>query len=66
MTRSDIELGLEGLGAKVMKELDFDRNGRLEFTEFLLANLDFSEVLRDDKLKVIFDMIDGDKCGELS
>lgn len=51
---------------RVMKEVDTDNNGYIDYTEFLKANLDASKVLSSENLKQAFKMFDKDNSGTIS
>ena len=46
--------------------IDIDYNNKIDFTEFLAANLDKSVYLDKTKLKNAFDILDSDKNGIIS
>ena len=43
--------------------IDIDYNNKIDFTEFLAANMDKSVYLNEDKLRTAFDSFDSDKNG---
>ena len=43
--------------------IDIDYNNKIDFTEFLAANMDKSIYLNEDKLRIAFDIFDLDKNG---
>ncbi len=44
---------------------DADGSGELEFTEFVIASMNKSKFLTDDKLKAAFEMFDLDGSGQI-
>ena len=51
---------------RIMKEVDTDNNGFIDYSEFLKANLDARKVLSNDNLKQAFRMFDRDNSGTIS
>ena len=51
---------------KVMKEVDSDRNGFIEYSEFLKANLDMKKIMSGQNLDAAFKMFDCDGNGKIS
>lgn len=49
-----------------MDKLDFNKNGNVDYSEFLIANLDSQKMLQDDKLKEMFNLFDVDKSGTIT
>ena len=49
-----------------MKEVDFDQNGYLEFSEFCTAAISKKVLLSEKNLKCAFDTIDQDASGSIS
>ena len=43
-----------------MEKLDFNNNGTIDYSEFLIAHLDSSKIIQDEKLREIFDIFDAD------
>ena len=43
--------------------IDIDYNNKIDFTEFLAANMDNSIYLKEEKLRIAFDSFDSDKNG---
>ena len=56
MGRTEIRARLEA--EHVMTRLDMNRNGTIDYNEFLVANLIMYNVLTEDKLKKAFDFFD--------
>ena len=51
---------------KKFLEIDVDRNNKIDFTEFLAANMSKSIYKNKEKLRVAFDIFDTDKNGIIS
>lgn len=51
---------------KIMKEVDSDNNGFIDYTEFLKVNLDTRKVLSSENLKLAFRLFDKDSSGAIS
>lgn len=49
-----------------MRKLDFNNNGQLDFSEFMIAHLDPMKVIEDDTLREIFNMFDSDQSGSIT
>lgn len=56
---------LDGLD-ELMKTIDTDNNGYIEFEEFLRASIDKDKLLTEKNLKIAFDVFDKDKSGGIS
>lgn len=50
---------------KVLKEADVDQSGQVDYTEFIAATLDSQVFLKEEYLRVAFDMFDKDKSGKI-
>jgi calcium-dependent protein kinase len=50
----------------IFEVLDFNKSAELEFSEFMVANVDYAKSLNNKKLKQIFDIIDDDGSGSIS
>ena len=50
----------------LMKTIDTDNNGYIEFEEFLRASIDKEKLLTEKNLKIAFDIFDKDKSGRIS
>lgn len=48
---------------EVLKKLDFNNTSAIDFSEFLVANVDYKQSLNQQKLQQIFSIIDKDKNG---
>lgn len=51
---------------QVLANLDFDNSNTIDFSEFLVANLDYKKKISFNELQAIFKEIDADKDGFLS
>lgn len=45
---------------KILKKLDLNENGMIEYSEFLIANIDPTMIIREDRLREVFNMFDVD------
>lgn len=50
---------------RIFEQIDVNKTGSIDFTEFLLATVDYKADLHDKELQQIFDIIDLDKNGFL-
>lgn len=55
-----------GLAVTVLSVVDVDKNGTLDFSEFLLSVVDFKLLLQGKRLKTAFDLFDQDSSGSLT
>ena len=51
---------------KIMNTVDFDKNGAIDYEEFIRVALIREKLFTDEHLKVAFDMFDLDKNGAVS
>ncbi len=51
---------------KIFSMVDKDSNGKIEYTEWVTAQMSLRSALSDQKLKLTFDMFDRDKSGTIS
>ena len=51
---------------KIMKLADFDGNGEIEYSEWVVATLDKQSLLTDEKLRTAFSIFDRDGGGTIS
>ena len=51
---------------KIVKEIDIDGNGFIDYTEFLKANLDSNKLYSDQNLQMAFGVFDVDGSGKIS
>jgi calcium-dependent protein kinase len=47
-------------------KLDFNNNGTIDYSEFLIANIDLKKLIQDDKLREAFDLFDIDNSGSIT
>lgn len=50
----------------IMKNVDFDENGYIEFSEFVTASMDKRKMLSQDRLKAAFKIFDINGDGSIS
>ncbi len=51
---------------EIMNKLDFNQNGSIDYSEFMIANLDKSKLLKEERLKEAFELFDVDKSGTIT
>ncbi len=51
---------------KIFEKLDFNNNGTIDYSEFLIANLDPSKIVNEDRLKEVFNIFDYDRSGAIT
>ena len=51
---------------KIIDEVDYFGNGKINYTEFLVATLDVKSFLDDNKLKALFNQFDTDGSGQIT
>lgn len=51
---------------KIMKEVDTNNSGFIDYTEFLRASIDSRKILSNENLKIAFKMFDKDSSGTIS
>jgi calcium-dependent protein kinase len=49
-----------------MDKLDFNNNGTIDYSEFLIAHLNVNKLLTDDKLMEVFNLFDYDNSGSIT
>jgi calcium-dependent protein kinase len=49
-----------------LKELDYQGNGKINYSEFLSATLDIEHYLTDTKLRTVFNVFDTDQSGYIT
>jgi Ca2+-binding EF-hand superfamily protein len=49
-----------------MNKLDFNNNGNIDYSEFIIAHMDSDKMLQEDKLKEIFNLFDIDQSGTIT
>ena len=63
----DAKLGVDEVAIdKIIKEIDYVGNGKINYTEFLAATLSFNETLTDEMLLRLFKRFDVDDTGYIS
>lgn len=50
----------------IFEKLDFNNNGTIDYSEFLIANLDPSKIVNEDLLKEVFNIFDSDRSGAIT
>ena len=50
----------------IMKTVDFNNTDAIDFSEFLAANIDYQKAFNNDKLKMIFSVMDVDGSGTIT
>ena len=61
-TKKDLEQEVD----RVMKIIDVDGNGFIEYEEFLRASLDKEKILTPENVKIVFQLFDINKTGSIS
>ena len=61
-TKDDLEKEVD----RVMKIIDVDGNGFIEYEEFLRASLDKNKILTPENVKIVFQLFDINKTGSIS
>jgi Ca2+-binding EF-hand superfamily protein len=51
---------------KIIEEVDYFGNGKINYTEFLVATLDMKIILDNNKLKAVFQQFDSDNTGQIT
>ena len=51
---------------KILNEVDSDKNGYIDYSEFLRANVDIRKIVNEENLKNAFKMFDLDNSGKIS
>ena len=51
---------------EIMIKLDLNNNGSIDYSEFMIANVDLSKLLQEDKLREAFNLFDQDKSGTIT
>ena len=54
------------LAADVLRAVDTDNSGTIDFPEFLLASADYQSLLKPKRLKTAFDLFDPDSSGAIT
>ncbi len=50
---------------EILHNVDFNNSNSIDFTEFVVSNINFKKNLKDQKLNQIFDIIDFNKDGKI-
>jgi Ca2+-binding EF-hand superfamily protein len=50
----------------IFEKLDFNNNGTIDYSEFLITHLDPSKVINEERLREVFDMFDSDQSGYIT
>lgn len=58
MTQTDLQ--------QIIKELDYAKNSKISYTEFIAASIDVSKFLTKEKLDALFNTFDVDNTGEIT
>ena len=61
-SRNDLEQEVE----RVMKIIDVDGNGFIEYEEFLRASIDINKILTDENIKIVFKLFDANNTGKIT
>ena len=51
---------------KIVKEIDIDGNGFIDYTEFILASMNKEKMLTTERLEVTFNLFDKDGSGKIT
>ena len=51
---------------KLFEKMDFNNNGTIDYSEFLITYLDPAKVINEERLKEVFNMFDIDKSGAIT
>jgi calcium-dependent protein kinase len=51
---------------EIFDEVDLDKNGEIEFSEWVVASIDKTRLLTDEKLRLAFGLFDKDGGGSIS
>lgn len=51
---------------KIIQRVDFNQNGKIEYSEFVAAASNFKNMLNEKNLKYAFDLFDLDQNGEIT
>lgn len=51
---------------RIFEKLDFNNNGTIDYSEFLITHLDPAKVINEDRLREVFNMFDIDKSGAIT
>ena len=59
------DLSNEEVG-QIFDKMDLNKDGKIEYSEFIVAALDEKNLMSEKRLKAAFDMYDKDKSGSIS
>lgn len=62
MKQKNQNLTTEQINA-IVKELDYQGNGKINYTEFLSATLDIQTIITDARMRSLFNVFDTDASG---
>lgn len=51
---------------RFFEKLDFNNNGTIDYSEFLITHLDPATVINEDRLREVFNLFDIDKSGAIT
>ena len=51
---------------KLIEEMDYQNNGKINYSEFLSATIDTRRILNDKRLLVVFNQFDTDKSNKIT
>ena len=63
--QSDVKLTEEQID-RIIDEVDYFGNQKINYTEFLMATLDVRSFMDDNKLRAIFNQFDTDGSGQIT
>ena len=52
--------------SQIMSKLDFNGNGTIDYSEFMIANIDPAQLIQEEKLREIFELFDTDRSGNIT
>ena len=61
-TKNNLEQEVE----RVMRIIDVDGNGFIEYEEFLRASIDINKILTDNNIKIVFQLFDANNTGKIT
>lgn len=50
----------------LIEKLDFNNNGTIDYSEFLIANLDPMKIVNEERLREVFNIFDSDRSGAIT